>query len=99
MLVAEYRSVDLSFGGIFQALDLFFGFRGHVRFERLDVFFDASLHPLQQAYAVAVLAVSVFFRHCFLLKSSVLQTRGRVRPRHTVCYARRNDLSSLNWVG
>src|ERR1022692_4930598 len=96
MLVAEDRSEDLGLGGVFQAFDLLFGFRRHVSLERLNVFFDTSFHALQQAHATPVLTVSILFRHWFLLSCfSKLQTRAR-RPRHTICYARKNAPSSLN---
>ena len=39
VLVAEDRSVDLSFGGILQAIDLFLRLAGDIGFERLDVAF------------------------------------------------------------
>ena len=60
MLVAEDRSVDLGLGRIFQTLDLVLGLRRHVGLERLDVFLDARLHPLQQADPLPVVPVLPF---------------------------------------
>src|SRR5580700_3008838 len=80
MFVAEDRSEHLSLGGIFQAFDLLFGFRWHVRLEGLDILFYSSLHPFEQAYPIAVLAVSILFRHWFLLSyfSVTAQPRAAV---------------------
>ncbi len=45
VLVAEDGSVELSFGGILQAFDLFFGFGGHVALERVDGILHTHPNP------------------------------------------------------
>jgi hypothetical protein len=67
VLVAEDRSVDLSLGRIFQALDLFLGFGWHVGLERLNIALHARAYALDEpdfpilASRAAVTAVRIVF--------------------------------------
>jgi len=45
VLVAEDGSVELRFGGILEAFYLFFGFRGEIGLEGIQIFLDASTMP------------------------------------------------------
>jgi hypothetical protein len=53
MLVAEDGSVELCFGGILKTFDLFFGFRGKISLQRVEI----SLDAVNDANRFAVLPV------------------------------------------
>src|SRR6266403_653713 len=72
VLVAEDGGVELSFGGILEAFDLFFGFRRHITFKREDGIPDGRQNSSHQPdrFAVGVFLV----RHSLL---PALEKRAR----------------------
>ena len=66
VLVAEDGSVDLGLGRVFETFDLLFGFRRQIGLEGLDIFLHARFYFLQQADAIAIFSVLIFFSHHIL---------------------------------
>jgi len=64
VLVAEDGSIDLSLCGLAQNLNLLFGFGGQIGLKGLEVFLDPRRDTLEQAFRLAIVAVSlVLLRH------------------------------------
>ena len=66
VLVTEDGGVNLGLGRILEAFDLIFSFRGQIGLEGLNIFLHARFYFLQQADAIAIFSVLIFFSHHIL---------------------------------